>query len=71
MFLLDYSFASMYNKLGKGRFTTQACEVRIIINTGRNKMEKTLSYILEIYELDSEFCHSRFQQETPFPSLSR
>ncbi|MHC1773733.1 MAG: hypothetical protein AB9907_18735 [Flexilinea sp.] len=34
-------------------------------------MEKTSSYILEIYEPDSRFCNSRFQQETPYPRISK
>lgn len=34
-------------------------------------MEKTTSYILEIYEPDSAFCHSTFQQDTPYPCISK
>jgi hypothetical protein len=34
-------------------------------------MEKPSSYIVEIYEPDSAFCHSRFQQETPYPRISK
>lgn len=34
-------------------------------------MEKASSYILEIYEPDSTFCHSRFQQETPYPRITK
>lgn len=26
---------------------------------------------MEIYEPDSEFCHSRFQKEIPFPPISK
>lgn len=33
-------------------------------------MEKPKSYILEIYEPDSTFCHSRSEQKKPFPNFS-
>lgn len=34
-------------------------------------MDKPSSYILEIYEPDRTSLHSRFQQQIPFPRISK
>jgi|JI8StandDraft_1071087.scaffolds.fasta_scaffold1040787_1 hypothetical protein len=33
--------------------------------------EEISTYILEINEPDSEFCHSRFSRKIPFPRISK